>query len=51
MVPRSRSSHFRFGPAEIFYFKPQVIYVSLVFLTVIAYAFGEFMAAVIPRRG
>ncbi|EST04618.1 Oligopeptide transporter, OPT superfamily [Kalmanozyma brasiliensis GHG001] len=36
---------------EIFYFKPQVIYVSLVFLTVIAYAFGEFMAAVIPRRG
>ena len=36
---------------EIFYFKPQVIYVSLVFLTVIAYAIGEFMAAVIPRRG
>lgn len=36
---------------EIFYFKPQVIYVSLVFLTVIAYALGEFMAAVIPRKG
>ncbi|SJX64286.1 related to OPT1-High-affinity glutathione transporter [Sporisorium reilianum f. sp. reilianum] len=36
---------------EIFYFKPQVIYVSLVFLTVIAYALGEFMSAVIPRKG
>ncbi|KAJ9474234.1 putative Oligopeptide transporter 1 (putative) [Pseudozyma hubeiensis] len=36
---------------EIFYFKPQVIFVSLVFLTVIAYALGEFMAAVIPRKG
>ncbi|CDW97770.1 hypothetical protein, partial [Sporisorium scitamineum] len=36
---------------EIFYFKPQVIYVSLVFLTVIAYALGELMSAVIPRKG
>lgn len=36
---------------EIFYFKPQVIYVSLVFLTVIAYAIGEAMAAVIPKSG
>ena len=36
---------------EIFYFKPQTIYVSLVFLTVIAYALGEFKAQIIPRRG
>ncbi|KAJ1023205.1 hypothetical protein NDA16_003358 [Ustilago loliicola] len=36
---------------EIFYFKPQVIYVSLIFLTVIANVLGEFLAAVIPRRG
>lgn len=34
---------------EIFYFKPQVIYVSLVFLTVIAYVLGEAMAYIIPR--
>lgn len=36
---------------EIFYFKPQVIYVSIVFLCVIAYILGEAMALVIPRRG
>ncbi|TGO63501.1 hypothetical protein BOTNAR_0099g00280 [Botryotinia narcissicola] len=36
---------------EIFYFKPQVIYVSVMFLTVIAYAIGEFMAFAIPRWG
>ncbi|KAL1989102.1 hypothetical protein VTN96DRAFT_5865 [Rasamsonia emersonii] len=36
---------------EIFYFKPQVILVSQVFLTVIAYVLGEFMAYAIPRRG
>jgi hypothetical protein len=36
---------------EIFYFKPQTIYVSVVFLTVIGYVLGEFMALVIPRRG
>lgn len=36
---------------EIFYFKPQVIYVSVVFLTVIAYILGEFMAYAIPRKG
>ncbi|RDK41660.1 OPT superfamily oligopeptide transporter [Aspergillus phoenicis ATCC 13157] len=36
---------------EIFYFKPQTIYVSQVFLTVIAYILGEFMAYAIPRRG
>ena len=36
---------------EIFYFKPQTIYVSLVFLTVIAYALGELMALILPRSG
>lgn len=36
---------------EIFYFKPQTIYVSVIFLTVLAYILGEFMAIIIPRRG
>ena len=36
---------------EIFYFKPQVILVSVVFLTVIAYILGELMAFLIPRWG
>jgi hypothetical protein len=36
---------------EIYYFKPQTIFVSVIFLTVIAYVLGEGMAAIIPRRG
>ena len=36
---------------EIYYFKPQVIYVSIVFLMVIAYILGEVMALVLPSRG
>ncbi|KAI9833358.1 MAG: hypothetical protein M1819_003753 [Sarea resinae] len=36
---------------EIFYFKPQVIYVSVVFLTVLAYIAGEAWAFIIPRKG
>ena len=36
---------------EIFYFKPQVIYVSVVFLTVLAYILGEAFAFAIPRKG
>lgn len=36
---------------EIFYFKPQVIYVSVTFLTVIAYPLGEGLAYLIPRKG
>ncbi|KAF2090416.1 OPT superfamily oligopeptide transporter [Saccharata proteae CBS 121410] len=36
---------------EIFYFKPQTIYVSNVFLTVLAYILGEAMAYAIPRKG
>ncbi|KAE9979298.1 hypothetical protein EG327_007069 [Venturia inaequalis] len=36
---------------EIFYFKPQTIFVSVVFLTVIGYILGEFMAFVLPRKG
>lgn len=36
---------------EIFYFKPQTIFVSLVFLTVIAYVLGDAMATLIPRKG
>lgn len=36
---------------EIFYFKPQTIFVSVVFLTVLAYLLGEFLALIIPRKG
>ena len=36
---------------EIFYFKPQTIYVSQVFLTVIAYVLGEGMTYAIPWNG
>jgi len=36
---------------EIFYFKPQTIYVSVVFLTVLAYIIGEAWAILIPRKG
>ncbi|KIW33917.1 OPT family small oligopeptide transporter [Cladophialophora immunda] len=36
---------------EIFFFKPQTIFVSVVFLTVIAYILGEAMASIIPRKG
>ena len=36
---------------EIYYFKPQVIYVSIVFITVISYVLGEAMAFGIPRKG
>jgi len=36
---------------EIYYFKPQVIYVSVVFLTVLAYPLGEGLAFIIPRKG
>jgi len=35
---------------EIYYFKPQTIYVSLVFITVIAYALRELLA-LIPQAG
>ncbi|RDW63662.1 hypothetical protein BP6252_11207 [Coleophoma cylindrospora] len=37
--------------SEIYEFKPQVIYVSLMFLTVVAYAAGEAMSLLIPRWG
>lgn len=33
------------------YFKPQVVYVSVMFLTVIAQALGEFLSRIIPRKG
>ncbi len=36
---------------EIYYFKPQVIYVSVVFLAVISYVLGEAMAFILPSRG
>ncbi|KAI4843230.1 OPT superfamily oligopeptide transporter, partial [Aureobasidium sp. EXF-8845] len=36
---------------EIFYFKPQTIYVSSVFLCVIAYVLGDAMARVLPSKG
>ncbi|OJA09369.1 hypothetical protein AZE42_08545 [Rhizopogon vesiculosus] len=37
--------------AEIYYFKPQTVLVSLMFLAVISYVLGVFMETVIPRRG
>lgn len=36
---------------ELFYFKPQTIYISVIFLTVIAYILGEALATAIPRFG
>ncbi|KAF4614385.1 hypothetical protein G7Y89_g15352 [Cudoniella acicularis] len=35
---------------EIYYFKPQAIYISIVFMTVVGYAIGEAMS-LIPRYG
>ena len=35
---------------EIYYFKPQIIFVSVVFLTVISYVLGEAFAFAVPRR-
>ncbi|KZP11804.1 OPT superfamily oligopeptide transporter [Athelia psychrophila] len=37
--------------AEIYYFKPQTVYVSTLFLAIIAYVIGIFMEAIIPRNG
>ncbi|OJA14928.1 hypothetical protein AZE42_10911, partial [Rhizopogon vesiculosus] len=37
--------------AEIYYFKPQTVGVSLMFLAIISYVLGVFMETVIPRRG
>ncbi|KAF7973862.1 hypothetical protein HWV62_14070 [Athelia sp. TMB] len=37
--------------AEIYYFKPQTVLVSTMFLAIIAYVIGIFMEAVIPRKG
>ncbi|KAF7973665.1 hypothetical protein HWV62_14640 [Athelia sp. TMB] len=37
--------------AEIYYFKPQTVLVSTMFLAIIAYVLGIFMEAVIPRKG
>jgi len=37
--------------SAIYYFKPQTVSVSTVFLAVITYMLGEFMAFVIPRKG
>jgi hypothetical protein len=41
-----------FGGAisAIYYFKPQTVSVSTVFLAVITYMLGELMAFVIPRK-
>ena len=36
---------------EIYYFKPQVIYVSVTFLTVVAYPLGQGLSFIIPRKG
>lgn len=37
--------------AEIYYFKPQTVLVSLMFLAVMSYVLGIFMETFIPRRG
>ncbi|KAI0317705.1 OPT oligopeptide transporter protein-domain-containing protein [Amylostereum chailletii] len=37
--------------AEIYYFKPQTVLVSTMFLAIIAYVIGIFMETVIPRKG
>jgi OPT family oligopeptide transporter len=37
--------------AEIYYFKPQTVLVSTLFLAIISYVLGMAMAAVIPRTG
>ncbi|KZV71079.1 OPT superfamily oligopeptide transporter [Peniophora sp. CONT] len=37
--------------AEIYYFKPQTVLVSTMFLAIIAYVLGTFMEFVIPSRG
>ncbi|KAI0030545.1 OPT oligopeptide transporter protein-domain-containing protein [Vararia minispora EC-137] len=37
--------------AEIYYFKPQTVLVSTMFLAIIAYVLGTFMELVIPSRG
>ncbi|KAI0057185.1 OPT superfamily oligopeptide transporter [Artomyces pyxidatus] len=37
--------------AEIYYFKPQTVLVSTMFLAIIAYVLGIFMETVIPSRG
>lgn len=36
---------------EIMYFKPQVVYVSVMFLTVLAQALGTALSQLIPRKG
>ncbi|KAM5354772.1 hypothetical protein ACJ41O_001418 [Fusarium nematophilum] len=36
---------------EIMYFKPQVVYVSVMFLTVLAETLGTGLATIIPRKG
>jgi OPT family oligopeptide transporter len=37
--------------ATIYYFKPQTVYVSVIFLAVISYILGELMAKIIPTSG
>ncbi|OJA20503.1 hypothetical protein AZE42_11975 [Rhizopogon vesiculosus] len=37
--------------AEIYYFKPQTVLVSLMFLAVVSYVLGVFMETYIPRHG
>jgi OPT oligopeptide transporter protein len=37
--------------ATIYYFKPQTVYVSVIFLAVISYVLGQAMATVLPRTG
>ena len=37
--------------STIYYFKPQTVYVSVIFLTIISFVIGEFMEKVIPKSG
>ncbi|MCJ1399097.1 hypothetical protein MMC11_002299 [Xylographa trunciseda] len=37
--------------STIYYFKPQTVFVSVIFLTIWSYIIGEIMAKIIPKRG
>jgi OPT oligopeptide transporter protein len=37
--------------ASIYYFKPQMLSVSVLFLGIISYVLGELMSYILPRKG
>ena len=50
-IPGGGLSLFGSVLATIYYFKPQTVSVSYIFLCVISYVLGELMSKVIPRTG